>query len=204
VTVDGLELGATTRRRILQRGVAALAATTAPPLIAATSAIARTETDADALRAALAIEQVVVFSYQHVLRAVSLAAGTAQLVSRFAGHEMAHAATLTAALRRLGGTPPAAPADVKAADRMFDARDFSQRLGDVHTEKDAVDFLFGLEGLAEGAYFVAISKLHDAQLLRTAAQIMGNEGQHAALLGLLKHPGDAVKAVPNALVEGQH
>jgi rubrerythrin len=188
VTVDGLELGATTRRRILQRGVAALAATTAPPLIAATSAIARTETDADALRAALAIEQVVVFSYQHVLRAVSLAAGTAQLVSRFAGHEMAHAATLTAALRRLGGTPPAAPADVKAADRMF----------------DAVDFLFGLEGLAEGAYFVAISKLHDAQLLRTAAQIMGNEGQHAALLGLLKHPGDAVKAVPNALVEGQH
>jgi rubrerythrin len=164
----------------------------------------RAETDADALHAALAIEQVVVFSYQHVLRTVSLSAGTAQLVSRFAGHERLHAATLTAALRKLGGTPPAAPADVKAADEVFAARDFPQPLGDVHNEKKAVDFLFGLEGLAEGAYFVAISKLRDAQLLRTAAQIMGNEGQHAALLGLLKHPGDAGKAVPNALVEGQH
>jgi hypothetical protein len=204
VTVDGLDPHPTTRRRILRRGAAALAVSTAPPLIAATSAIARAETDADALRATLAIEQVVVFSYQHVLRTVSLAAGTARLVSRFAAHERAHAATVTAALRMLGGTSPAAPADVKAADRVFEAREFPQRLGDVRSEKGAVDFLFGLEGLAEGAYFVAISKLHDARLLRMAAEIMGNEGQHAALLGLLKHPGDATKAVPNALVEGQH
>jgi rubrerythrin len=160
--------------------------------------------DEDALHKALAVEQIVVFAYEYVLAHVVLAPPTANVVSLFVDHERAHVRALTMALRKRGGSPPSAPADLKAADEALSARSFGQRLADVHTDHDAIDFLFGLEGLAEGAYFVALAKLQDPALVQAAAQMMANEGQHAAILGLLKHPHDPARAVPGAFVEGQH
>lgn len=165
---------------------------------------AAAESDEDTLGEALAVEQIVVFAYEHVLAHVALAPRTASVVAQFAAHERAHVRSLTVALRQRGGSPPAAPADVSAADDALAKRSFSQRLAEVRNDTLAIDFLFGLEGLAEGAHFTAIAKLQDLVLLRSAAQMMAAEGQHAAILGLLKHPGDPARAVPSAFVEGQH
>jgi hypothetical protein len=160
--------------------------------------------DAATLHEVLAIEQIVSFAYEHVLAHIALTPQTASAVGRFAAHERAHVQAVTIALRQRGGSPPSPPADVGAADDALAQRSFYQRLGEVRDETLAIDFLFGLEGLAEGAHFTAIAKLQDLVLARTAAQMMAAEGQHAAILGLLKHPGDPARAVPSAFVEGQH
>ena len=164
----------------------------------------RAASDETVLGAALAVEQLVVFCYEYVLAHAALAPRTSSVARQFLGQERAHVRSLTTWVRERGGTPPAPPPDVTSAQRTLDARDFGQRLLDVHTDHDGIDFLFGLEGLAEGAYYVAVSKLQDRALVQSAAQTMATEGQHAAILGLLKHPHDPARAVPVAFVEGQH
>ena len=44
--------------------------------------------------------------------------------------------------------------------------------------------LLTLEQVTIGAYFVALTKLQDAELVRLACEIMGNEAQHDAMIGL--------------------
>ena len=78
-----------------------------------------------------------------------------------------------------------------------------QALGRVHSQSEILSFLIDLESVSIGAYFDAVSKLKDFRLLQLAAQIMANEGQHAAVLRTLARPRDIARAVPNALEKGR-
>jgi rubrerythrin len=157
--------------------------------------------DAIVLRAALEVEQVASFAYEHVR---SSQPESAPLLGTLAAQDREHARILGIAVRSLGATPPQPPADVKAAEKGLAALHLSRSIADVRTENGALDFLIELEAAAEGVYFLAIPKLSDSRLVRAAAQIMANEAQHVALLRLLRHPRDPARAVPTAFVEGKH
>ena len=62
--------------------------------------------------------------------------------------------------------------------------------------------LLTLEQVTIGAYFVALTKLQSTDLIVLASQIMANEAQHDANLGLLLPPFKAGSAVPYGLVQG--
>ena len=66
-----------------------------------------------------------------------------------------------------------------------------------------VRYMVGVETVAEGAYYSAMSKLTDARLLTQAAQIMGNEAQHWTSLSGLQHAGDVFRGVPYPTVTGE-
>ena len=53
-----------------------------------------------------------------------------------------------------------------------------------------------------GAYFVALTKLNDPQLISLACQIMANEAQHDAMIGLSLPKATPGTAVPYGLVQG--
>jgi hypothetical protein len=120
------------------------------------------------------------------------------------GHEQEHVGVLTDELIRLGVAPPAPPASVAAADAELSARHGSGSLAELGSERDCLRLLLQVEAVAEGAYYLAVSKISDRTLLRTAVEIMAVEAQHATVISGLLHPGDIDKAVPYAFVEGEH
>jgi hypothetical protein len=119
------------------------------------------------------------------------------------GHEQSHVQALTRMLQRLGGPLPSAPPNVATADRRLAHRGVDERLGQLTGSGDAVRLLLDVERVVTGAYFVALLKLEDTALIRLAAQIMGSEAQHEALIGELLNHGDAQRAVPYGLVQGK-
>ena len=78
----------------------------------------------------------------------------------------------------------------------------SARLASLHSEEDCLRLLEQVESLAQGAYYVSMSKFADVKLARTCASILGAEAQHYTALAGLLHPGDINKAVPGPFVEG--
>jgi hypothetical protein len=75
-------------------------------------------------------------------------------------------------------------------------------LESLSSEDDAVRYLIGVETLAEGAYFSAMSRLSDQRLLVLAAQIMSCEAQHWTALSGILHAGDIYRGVPYPVVLG--
>ena len=53
-----------------------------------------------------------------------------------------------------------------------------------------------------GAYFVALTKLQDSELISLACQIMANEAQHDAMIGLSLPKATLGSAVPYGQVQG--
>ena len=53
-----------------------------------------------------------------------------------------------------------------------------------------------------GAYFVALTKLNDSDLITLACQIMANEAQHDAIIGLSLPKATLGSAAPYGLVQG--
>jgi hypothetical protein len=190
-----------TRRQLLAAAVAGPAAMTAVPggpLAAPTAP----KTDAEILQGVLRVEVLLAFAYAETLRSSVLTPGAARLVREILTHERAHVETITRAVRAAGGTPVQAPPDARTADRQLAAVRVSGRLERLRSEADALRLLVALERVAEGAYFRAIGELASASLLRTAAEIMSSEAQHAALLRQRLEHGDVSKAVPGPFVQG--
>jgi hypothetical protein len=181
--------GQATRRELLARAAAVVSG---PP------------SDAAVLARLLRFERLVVFVYQHVLATSLLSPDQRQVVQDLHGQEEAHVRALTVALHRLGGALPAGPANVAAANRDLARRQAAGRLGHLRGGHDALQLLLAVERIAEGVYYVAITQLDDAGLLRLSAETMASEAQHATVLSLLRHPGDPASAVPYALVRGRH
>ena len=62
--------------------------------------------------------------------------------------------------------------------------------------------LLTLEQVTIGAYFVALTKLNDSELITLVCQIMANEAQHDAMIGYSLPKATPGSAVPYGLVQG--
>jgi hypothetical protein len=154
------------------------------------------------LQRLIRLELLLLFCYQHVLASSILSPRARRTLTPFVAHEQAHIRALEAQLRARGGTIPAGPADVPAANRDLAHRKIGGRLGQLRGDLDAVRLLLTTEQVTIGAYFVSLLTLEDAHLIELASQIMANEAQHDAMLALLLPPGKLGSAVPYGLVQG--
>ena len=182
-----------TRRDAVRRGLAAagavLGAALVPALLSAREAFAAgAQNDAGILASAIRLENTAVAAYAAAVNSGVLTPQFRRTAALFGRQEAEHAAALTAALKSLGGTPPAGT-DAKLLAPLKSAR----------SQKQVVQFAIELETMAVAAYYDASKKLQQARLLQTSAQIMSNEGQHLVVLrqALAKDP------VPNAFENGK-
>ena len=207
-TVPGLP----TRRELLATGVGGLAAgasVTAGLIAAGGTAAAATSTtseppfsETDRLQRLIRLELLLLYCYRYVLGSSLLGPRTRRTLAPFPGHEEAHIDALAARLRARGGTLPPGPASVAEANRDLAHRKIGGRLGQLKGGPDALRMLLTLEQVTIGAYFVALTKLQDAELIRLACEIMGNEAQHDAMIGLSMPKATPGSAVPYGLVQG--
>lgn len=195
-----------TRRELLTTGATAAVAGTG--LVRAGVALAAgattvPETPEQRLSRLLNVELLLLFSYEHILGSSLLRPQAQRVLTGFRDHEQAHVHALEQLLPRQGGSLPSAPTDVAGADRRLAHRGVAGRLGQLRGPRDAVNLLLDLERVVTGAYFVALTKLEDTTLIRLATEIMASEAQHEALIGELLYHGDAQRAVPYGLIQGQ-
>ena len=193
-------MGAHPTRRELVR--AAAISTAAASLVAAVPAAAAPVDDATVLGRVLEIEQLVVIVYRRALASHVLTPSVAAIVAHFLGQELQHVAILRRAVVATGGAPPPAPRDLSAVERGLAHHQVMDSLTDLRTEKQCLKLLVDVETIAEDAYFVAIGKLTDPELLRMSSQIMGCEAQHWTVLSAARHHGDVKLSVPYPFVGG--
>jgi rubrerythrin len=182
-----------TRRDAVRRGLAAggavLGAALVPALLSVREAFAAgAQNDAGILASAIRLENTAVAAYAAAVQSGVLTPQLRRTALLFGRQEAEHAAALTAALKSLGGTPPAG-ADAKLLAPLKSAR----------SQKQVVQSAIELETMAVAAYYDASKTLQQARLLQTSAQIMSNEGQHLVVLrqALGKDP------VPHAFENGK-
>jgi hypothetical protein len=197
-----------TRRELLVAGAGAVAAVT---LVDASSAQAtgshelitlQSRLEAMRLERLLRVELLMLFTYEHVLGSRFLDSHERRALEPLRVHEEAHIRALTRQLTARGGVPPKPPAGPGAADNDFARRKVKGRLGQLRGAHDALQLLLAVERVVVGAYFVALIKLDEPQLIRLLTQIMASDAQHEAIIGELMYPGNAQKSVPYGLVQG--
>jgi hypothetical protein len=193
-------VGRSTRRQLLQGTLAA--PVVGATLLCASAAAAPAQTDADLVSTLLGTEMLAVFVYGHLIHSSILPSDRQRLARHLLGHERAHAHALSAALERLGGTPPPPLTSVNDADKLLAASTITGSLSQLRSADDAVRLLIRLEVALQRGYYVAMSGLQDTELQHTAAQILATEAQHSTTLVEALFPGDPVKAVPESFVEG--
>lgn len=156
----------------------------------------------DRLQRLIRVELLVLFCYEQVLAGSVLSPRARATLTPFIAHERAHVAALETRLRARGGSVPGPPADVRSANHDLAHHRIGGRLGQLRGDLDAVRLLLALEQTAIGAYFVALTKLGEPDLVQLICQIMAADAQHDAVLGLLLPPGRPDSAVPYAFVQG--
>jgi hypothetical protein len=197
-----------TRRELLVAGAGAVAAVTlvgAASARAATSpglTTAQSHLEAMRIERLLRVEMLMLFTYGHVLDSRFLDSHQRRALEPLRLHEEAHIRALTRQLTARGGVPPKPPASPAAADSDFAHRKVKGRLGQLRGAHDALQLLLAVERVVVGAYFVALIKLDEPQLITLLTQIMASDAQHEAIIGELMYPGNAQKAVPYGLVQG--
>ena len=163
------------RREAVHRGIAVggavLGAATAPALLRVRRAVAAAQDDRAILASAITLENTVVGAYEAAANSRLLDRKTRAVADLFRRQESEHVDALSAALKGLGGTPPASR-DAKLLARL-------QRMA---SQAALLRFAIELETMAVAAYYEAHRKLRDTKVLQTAAQIMAAEGQHLVVL----------------------
>ncbi len=194
-----------TRRELIGSGAvgaAVLGVGLAPTAAIADDPLASAHGDTEILKRLLAIEQLIEFAYAHLLRSGRPSASTGRVLGTFLSQERAHVQILSSALVGRGTAAPPAPTDLTVASRQLAKLGASGSLRDSRGDTASVRYLIGIETLAEGAYYSAMSKLSNATLLVPAAQIMCCEAQHWTVLSGLQHAGDVFLGVPYPTVTG--
>lgn len=159
--------------------------------------------DTERLKRLLSVEQLVLYSYRHVLASTVLGPAARRALAPIPGYEQAHVRALQIQLAaRRGGKGPPPPASDAEANRYLARRRVSGRLGQLQGERDALHTLLAVERVVVGAYFVALLGMEDHGLIVLATQIMASDAQHEAVLGGQLHPSDIPDAVPYGLVQG--
>jgi len=197
-----------TRRELLvagaagAAGAAGLLAVAPAAADAASSSAPAPVSDTDRLQRLIRLELLLLYCYRHVLASGVLGPHAQRTLAPFPGHEQAHIAALQERLTARGGTVPAGPDTIATANRYLAHRGIGGRLGQLKGRRDALYLLLTLEQVTIGAYFVALTKLHDAELIALACEIMGNEAQHDSMIGLALPKATPGSAVPYGLVQG--
>ncbi|HEX3978577.1 MAG TPA: ferritin-like domain-containing protein [Solirubrobacteraceae bacterium] len=197
-----------TRRELL--GVGAAGAVGAASLLALpATAAADTSTasepafsETDRLQRLIRLELLLLYCYRHVLGSSILGPRAHRTLAPFVAHEEAHIDALGTRLKARGGTIPAGPDSVRTANRYLAHRGVGGRLGQLKGPPDALYLLLTLEQVMIGAYFVALTKLNDTELITLVCQIMANEAQHDAMIGLSLPKARPGSAVPYGQVQG--
>ncbi len=200
---------AMTRRRLLARwlsgAVAAGAGTALGTIAGASSALGQpANTDAEMTSELLAVELLSIVVYERVLASNILSDQSARLARRLLSHERAHAAALLPELHQLGANAPPAPIGPHEVDQALVAHHVERRVEDLHSGRDGLDLLLDVEGVAEGAYYTAMSRLQLPHLQLLAARLLASEAQHETMLGLVRAPKNFDRAAPYPFVEGSH
>ena len=194
-----------TRRELIRSGAvgaAALATGVTPSRADAADPLAAANGDTAILGRLVMIEQLIEFAYAHLLEAGGLSAAAAGVFKTFLSHEQAHVRLLSNALMHHGSVPHPPPTDVRVASRQLAILGAGGSLRDSRGDALSVPYMIGVETVAEGAYYSAMSKLSDSTLLVDAAQVMGCEAQHWTALSGLQHAGDVFVGVPYSTVKG--
>jgi hypothetical protein len=195
-----------TRRELILSGAvgsAAVAGTAAPSTANADDLLAGANGDTELLGRLASLEQLLEFAYAHLLGAGGLSPSTARVFRVFLSQESEHVRMLSRALADRKSAPPAPPTDVKTASRQLAKLGAGGSLRDSRGDAVCIRYMIGVETVAEGAYYSAMSKLSDARVLTQAAQIMANEAQHWTSLSGLQHAGDVFRGVPYPTVTGE-
>jgi hypothetical protein len=190
-----------TRRELLATGAAGALLVPAS-VAAAASGAAPPFSVTDRLQRLIRLELLLLFCYRHVLASSILTARARRTVAPFVAHEEAHIGALERRLAARGGAAPAGPASIAAANHDLAHRNIGGRLGQLKGGPDALRLLLTLEQVTIGAYFVALTKLQDTPLIELVCEIMANDAQHDAMIGLLLPKATLGSAVPYALVQG--
>lgn len=197
-----------TRRDLIRSGIVGSATAIAGgailggPARAGADILGDARGDAALLERIVAIEQLIAFAYDHVIAHIPLSAQAAATMRRFASHEREHVGLLTSALHDRGHTPPPAPTNVASVSRQLTALHGSGSLTSFARQTGALEYLIGIETVAESTYYTATSRLSDPSLIGLAAGILGCEAQHWSSLEGLLHPGDVMQSVPYSTVHG--
>lgn len=165
---------------------ALVAEATRRELIARAIALAGTRGDAGALRAMIRAEQVLIVTYEQLLGGGALTSAAGHLATEFLGHERAHLQALRGQLGR--HDLPRVPRGLGSLAAL--------------SARQGVRLLVEIERAALSVYYTELARISDAELAGTAATIMANEAQHAAVLLELLSPGNVARAVPTAFVDG--
>jgi hypothetical protein len=194
-----------TRRELLGAGAAGAAGLLALPATASADTSTTSEppfSETDRLQRLIRLELLLLYCYRYVLGSSILGPRVHRTLAPFVGHEQAHIDALQTRLKARGGTIPAGPDSIKTANRDLAHRTIGGRLGQLKGPTDALRLLLTLEQVTIGAYFVALTKIKDPELITLACQIMANEAQHDAMIGLSLPKATPGSAVPYGQVQG--
>jgi rubrerythrin len=161
------------RRDTVLGGLVAATTVAAGPraLAQPSSALALPAGDVLVLERALELEQTLAVAYESAAGGELLEPEVREAAELFVDQEREHADALTAALVDLGGTASAPPSPEEI-----------EGLVGLGSQADLLEFLAGLERDAIALYGAAATELTAPDLLKTAAQIVGNEAQHLVVL----------------------
>jgi hypothetical protein len=193
---------ATRRQLLAAAGAAGLLAVPATAMAATSTSAESPISEAERLQRLIRLELLLLYCYRYVLGSSILGPRAHRTLAPFVGHEEAHIAALAKRLKARGGTVPTGPESDKTANRYLAHRAISGRLGQLKGERDALYLLLTIEKVMIGAYFVALTTLNDTELITLVCQIMANEAQHDAMIGLSLPKATPGSAVPYGLVQG--
>jgi hypothetical protein len=169
-----------------------------------TPAVAQAASPPPSLATLLEVDQLALFVVGELISGTTLNPAAAGVARRIHQHEQSHVQLLTVGAARLGHTPPPAPRTTAEADRRLATLNASGRLAHVRTSDDGLRLIYDVESMVIGRCWEVLHTLSDAPLIRTTAQIMASEAQHASAIGGLLHPGKWDRVVPVGSVEGKH
>ena len=129
--------------------------------------------DIDVLNFALTLEYLEAEFYRQGNNANLVSGQAKKYLHAIQADEESHVATLTATIKKLGGTPVASPA--VDYGKSFDSR------------KSFLTTSHVFENKGVGAYLGAAGYIKDKMILQAAAGIFGVEARHAAIVGNLLH-----------------